>query len=131
MIRFLRDLLTPPKRIIEEIKNKEIVDKIYELMSVENLDELLVNPTFKLYILNVYHTTFDELLNNVLAIKLNKQLIAVNVHTYFKENRIRYKLERLKTLLETNDIDILIKNELNEILNSLLYLKDIANGKQS
>lgn len=131
MLSFLRDLLTPPKRIIEEIKNKDLVDKIYEILSVENLDELLTNPTFKLYILNVYHSTFDELLNNVLATRVNKQLIAVNVYSYFKDNRIKYKLERLKNILENNDIDILIKNELNEILNSLLYLKELADGKQS
>ena len=131
MLSFLRDLLTPPKRIIEEIKNKDLVDKIYEILSVENLDELLTNPTFKLYILNVYHSTFDELLNNVLATRVNKQLIAVNVYSYFKDNRIKYKLERLKNILENNDIDILIKNELNEILNSLLYLKELAGGKQS
>jgi hypothetical protein len=131
MLSFLRDLLTPPKRIIEEIKNKDLVDKIYEILSIENLDELLTNPTFKLYILNVYHSTFDELLNNVLATRVNKQIIAVNVYSYFKDNRIKYKLERLKNILENNDIDILIKNELNEILNSLLYLKELADGKQS
>lgn len=129
MFKFLKRLLSEPKIITPEIKNEDLITKINEVLSTSNLEEILSNPTSKIYILNVYHTTFDELLQNLLQKNSNRPLIATNVYSYFKGNNISYKFNRLKKHLETNDIDILIQNELTEVLDSILYLKEIHRGK--
>ena len=129
MFKFLKRLLSEPKIITPEIKNEDLITKINEVLSTSNLEEILFNPTSKIYILNVYHTTFDELLQNLLQKNSNRPLIATNVYSYFKGNNISYKFNRLKKHLETNDIDILIQNELTEVLDSILYLKEIHRGK--
>lgn len=121
-------LFTTTKVSINELKNKELVDKLYEAVSVQNLEDILFSPTNKIYILNVYNNNFDDFLSNILTKHAERSIISVNIFSYFndKEN-IQYKLKRCITILEQNKIDTKIEYEFNEIIETINYLQTLEN----
>lgn len=132
MLELLKKFFNSTQVIKSELKNQELIEKIYNIVYIENLDKILFSPVGKLYILNVYNNTFDDFLSNILS-KNNRELAAVNINSYFtdKEN-IQYKLKRIITILEKNDINVKVEYELNEIIEAvhfLKYLEEKENGK--
>jgi len=119
------------KKIIDNQKNSDLIIQINDVLNIDNLDELLVLPESSLLLLNVYHRTFNVFLNNLLQRRVQLSIISVNVYEYFKgnTNNIRNHFERILPLLETNEINIKIKEELNEIINMITFLNRLRNGK--
>jgi hypothetical protein len=123
MFKKLIKLFTTTKVSDIELKNKDLVDKIYDIINIENLEDVLFSPVNKIFILNVYNNNFDDFLSNILSKYSERSLISVNIFSYFtdKEN-IQYKLKRCIPILEQNNIDLRIAYEFNEILDTITYL---------
>jgi len=120
------------KKIITESKNKELIDKISEIAYFENLEKILSDPIFKLLILNVYYTSFEELLFNLLSKESNIEISSINIKYYFKGIKdINYKFKRIIPILENNELNTKVKSDLLELIYSIKYFIELEkkNGK--
>ena len=127
MLQLLKKLFEPKPKIKDETEyNKELIEKIYTTIYYEDLENIIFNPVNKLYLLNVYHGTFDDLLNNIFNKNSDRSIISVNVFSYFKtKDDIIYKLKKIIPILRDNKINVQVDYELNEILDSINFLKSI------
>ena len=135
MLQKLKKLIfkTPnkPKKTIEY--NKDIIERIYSILYIQNLPNLLLNPAYKILLLNVYHENFEYFINNILSSNLPSNLIAVNIDKYFiNKDNIQNSLKRAITLLSKQKVENKIILEFNEILNTLEYIvqKEEKNGRK-
>ena len=126
MIALFKKLFATTKISETELKNKDIIDKLNEVTYLENIENIIFSPSSKIYILNVYHDTFDDFLSDMLSNVSNRSIISVNIFAYFndKEN-VQYKLKRAITILETNKVNAKIEYEFNELVDSINYLKSL------
>jgi hypothetical protein len=90
------------------------------------LHELLNVPENKILILNVYYVTFENLLFNIVNKVDERQIASVNLYSYFNETKdVNYALKRIIPILEKNDINIKVKHDLEELINSIEFLTNI------
>lgn len=126
MFKRLKKILTTKSTIKLEVKNQELIDRLHEVIYIDDLDEILFSPINRLYMINTYNHTFEDFLNNLLT-KKERSLIAVNIYSYFKEKKnISYKLKRIIPILEQNEISINVQYELNEIIDAIEYLRSLG-----
>ena len=107
-------------------KNQLLIEKVQTLAYNENLHELLNVPENKILILNVYYVTFENLLFNIVNKVDERQIASVNLYSYFNETKdVNYALKRIIPILEKNDINIKVKHDLEELINSIEFLTNI------
>jgi hypothetical protein len=127
MLKFIKKIFAQNKSINPETKNIDLINHISSILYIDDLEELLRTPTAKLYILNVYNESFNSFIDNIL-LKRNKDLIAINVFSYFKNiTNLQLKLKRVIKILEENDIEIKIEYEFNEIIEFIKFIADLEN----
>lgn len=128
MLKFLRKIFTKDKIII--IENEELVSKISELIYYKDLDTLFFSPTNKLYLINMYTSNFGDLINNFYNKDLYRQLITINIYSYFYDTKlyIQSDLEKIyKCLLEYKPNSLII-HDLYELVNVFEYFKSLEDN---
>jgi hypothetical protein len=130
MFKHIKKLFHNSEKIVDGMTDMDLVASLKSLLDIEDLEVIISNPEAKLYLLSVYHPSFNELLSNILTKPTNSFLISVNVYSYFRDiNNLKNSIERLIPIVESNEISFKIQEELTEIVNSFLYLKELLDGK--
>ena len=127
MLGLFKKLFSSEKKIeTTTSKNQLLIEKVQILAYNENLHELLNVPENKILILNVYYVTFENLLFNIVNKVDERQIASVNLYSYFNETKdVNYALKRIIPILEKNDINIKVKHDLEELINSIEFLTNI------
>lgn len=109
-----------------ETKDNSTILKISNLAYQKDLQQLFYSPVNKLYVLNTYTDSFNDLLTNLANKSFHRPLIAVNIHSYFNNSTddIQYNLNRIAKYMQTNTINILLENDLLEIVSAFEYLTE-------
>lgn len=132
MFQLLTKILKPkPKLIPEETitYNEDLYNKLSELATYSNLNALFFSSTNKLYIINTYTNSFDDLLYNFFNTNLSRTLLASNIHSYFSNSKtdLQQQLTRLLTSLSTTKLSTYIEHDLYELFHTFEYLKSLEN----
>lgn len=127
MLGLFKKLFSSEKKIeTTTSKNQLLIEKVQTLAYNENLHELLNVPENKILILNVYYVSFENLLFNIVNKVDERQIASVNLYSYFNETKdVNYALKRIIPILEKNDINIKVKHDLEELINSIEFLTNI------
>lgn len=126
MLELLKNFFSNKEKTLIISSNQELIEKLYELQYEENLTQILNQPENKILVMNVYYTTFNDLLLNILNKADERQISSVNVYGYFKDiDNINHAIKRTIPLIEKNSINIKISHDLNEIFDSIKFLKTL------
>lgn len=127
MLGIFKKLFSSEKKIeTTTSKNQLLIEKVQTLAYNDNLHELINVPENKILILNVYYVTFENLLFNIVNKVDERQIASVNLYSYFNETKdVNYALKRIIPILEKNDINIKVKHDLEELINSIEFLMNI------
>lgn len=127
MLGLFKKLFSSEKKIeTTTSKNQLLIEKVQTLAYNDNLHELINVPENKILILNVYYVTFENLLFNIVNKVDERQIASVNLYSYFNETKdVNYALKRIIPILEKNDINIKVKHDLEELINSIEFLTNI------
>lgn len=127
MLQFLKKLYTPKEKIKDiNVLNVDITLKLNELLNC-SVNKLFFNPVSKLYIVNTYTVNFNDLLDNLYNNTFQRNLNAVNIHSYFLNSSvdIENNIEKILVHLPTLKINKLIEHDLYEIYNTFIDLKNL------
>lgn len=107
-----------------KIYNEDIVYRLYSITQYENLNAFLTDTVNRLYILNVYHSSFNDLLSNLVSKVTNQpSMSGVNIYSYFNGiNDPRLVLEKIIPILEKNNINMRVKYDLTELIECIEFL---------
>lgn len=131
MLKLLKKFFLNKEKILITPNNQELIEKLYELQYEETLIQIFNQPENKILLLNVYYVTFNELLLNILNKQDERQISSVNIYSYFKDiEDINYAIERIIPLIENNTINIKIIHDLNEIFDSVKFLKSLGENRE-
>lgn len=127
MLEIFKKLFSSEKKIVTTTsKNQLLIEKVQTLAYNDSLQEIINIPENKILILNVYYVSFNDLLFNIINKVDERQIASVNVFSYFKTTEdINYCLKRIIPILEQNDVNIKIKHDLEELINSIEFLMNI------
>ena len=126
MLDLLKKFFSKKEKTPVISNNQELIEKLYELQYEQNLIEILNKPENKILLLNVYYVTFNDLLLNILIKQDERQISSVNTYSYFKDvEDINYAIKRIIPLIEKNNINVKIIHDLNEIFDSVKFLKTL------
>lgn len=106
---------------------EELVSKLMEMAHYENLNALFYNPVSKLYLFNAYTADFNDLASNLYNNNFRKQIIAINIHSYFHNSKvdIQTDLEKIAKCLVTHKPNMLLQHDLYELVHAFEYLKSL------
>lgn len=127
MLQFLKKIYTPKEKIKDiNVLNIDITLKLNELLNC-SVNKLFFNPVSKLYIVNTYTVNFNDLLDNLYNNTFQRNLNAVNIHSYFLNSSvdIENNIEKILVHLPTLKINKLIEHDLYEIYNTFIDLKNL------
>lgn len=136
MLQFFKNLLKGrnfsliKSTITKEVTPEEVLlSKLLEMVHDENLNALFYNPVSKLLVINTYTADFNDLTSNLYNNNFRKQIIAINVHSYFHSSQVDIKsdLEKITKCLRTHKPNLLIQHDLDELVNTYEYLKKLEN----
>lgn len=121
-ISFLKPRI--PKEVTQE---EELMSKLLEMVHDENLNALFYNPVSKLYVINTYTADFNDLTSSLYNNNFRKQIIAINLHSYFHNSQVDIKtdLEKIAKCLRTHKPNLLIQHDLDELVNTYEYLRKL------
>jgi len=130
MLHFLKNLIKLKPTIETQSLNSTILEKLYTILYYKNIESLFINPVNKLYVLNTYTDSITSLLNNLPNRNFQSNLIAINIHSYFKDSNldIDNNLTRIIDYLKTNTVSNLLISDLNELYTAFEYLKELENN---
>lgn len=124
MLKLLKEFFYNNKKIPVISNNQELIEKLYELQYEENLIQIFNQPENKILLLNMYYVTFNDLLLNIINKQDERQISSVNIFSYFKDiNDVNYTIKRIIPIVENNEINIKIIHDLNELFDSVKFLK--------
>jgi len=108
-------------------EQEELYSKLIEMVYYENLQSLFYSPVNKLYLLNTYTSDFNDLSSNFYNTIFNRQIIAINIHSYFQNSKVDLKngLEKIAKCLREFMPNQQIQHDLYEIVNAFEYLKSL------
>lgn len=132
MLGLFKKLFSSEKKTTQSTsKNQILIEKVQTLAYNENLHELLNVPENKIMIVNVYYTSFEDLLFNLINKIDERQIASVNIFSYFKMTEdINYCLKRIIPILTENDINMKIKYDLEELVNTIEFLSNIGESNE-
>lgn len=112
------------------IQEDSLSNKLSEIIYNNDINKLFYTPVNKLYIINTYSSDFNDLIFNLPNTNFHKQIIAINIHSYFNNSKadIKSNLERVLKYIQTNKINKLIEHDLFEIINTFEYLNQLENN---
>lgn len=90
----------------------------------ERVIELFQDPVHKLYLLNTYTSSLDDLLRNIANKNLTRKINAVNCHSYFKQklDNLSIPFTRIADMLDDgNKLPSMIEHDLYEIIDAYDY----------
>jgi len=130
MLHFLKNLIKLKPTIETQTLNSLIIDKLYMLLYYKDIEKLFINPVNKLYVLNTYTDSITSLLNNLTNKNFKADLIAVNIHSYFKDSNldITNNISRVIDYLKTNTVSNFLISDLNELYTAFEYLVKLENS---
>jgi len=130
MLHFLKNLIKLKPTTETQILNSLIIDKLYMLLYYKDIEKLFINPVNKLYVLNTYTDSITSLLNNLTNKNFKADLIAVNIHSYFKDSNldITNNISRVIDYLKTNTVSNFLISDLNELYTAFEYLVKLENS---
>ena len=116
------------KQISAELTEEEqLVSKLMEMVYYEKLNELFYNPVNKLYMFNAYTSNFNDLTDNLYNGQFRRQIIAINIHSYFLGSKVDIKadIEKIAKCLKTHKPNVSLQHDLYEIVGAFEYLKSL------
>lgn len=127
MLGILKKLFASKEKTAQVVSNnQDLIEKLYNLTHDEKLTEIINRPHNKILLLNVYYVNFNDLLSSIISKTDERQIASVNVFSYFKDiDDINYTLKRIIPILETTVVNIKIIHDLNEIFDSIEFLRFI------
>lgn len=127
MLNFLKNLIKLKPTIEVQTLNADILDKLYRLLYYKDIESLFINPVNKLYVLNTYTDSITSLLNSLTNRNFKSNLIAVNIHSYFKDSNldINNNLTRITDYLKVNTVSNMLISDLNELYTAFEYLTEL------
>ncbi len=127
MFGILKKLFTSKIETAPVISNNhDLIEKLYNLIYDDNLVLRINKPESKILLLNVYYLTFGDLLLNIVSKTSERQIASVNFFSYFRDiDDLKYTLKRIIPILESTTVNVKIVHDLNEIIDSLDFLKSI------
>lgn len=127
MLELFKKLFSSEKKTTQTTsKNQELIEKVQTLAFTDNLVDIINEPHNKLLIMNVYYVSFEDLLFNLVSKVDERQIAAVNIYGYFKTTEdINYSLKRIVPILQENDINIKLKHDLEELVNTIEFLVNL------
>lgn len=76
--------------------------------------------------MNVYYVSFEDLLFNLVSKVDERQIAAVNIYGYFKTTEdVNYSLKRIIPILQENVINMKLKHDLEELVNTIEFLVNL------
>jgi hypothetical protein len=126
MLNFFKKLLQP-RVTVEITAEEELMYKLLDMVNDEHLNAVFYNPASKLYIVNTYTDDFNDLTGSFYNNNFRRQIIAINIHSYFLNSKVDIKtdLEKLAKCLKTHKPNMLIQHDLDELVNAYQYLKSL------
>lgn len=105
----------------------ELVAALEEVVQYPDLDKLLKNPVSKIYIINTYSTTYNDLGSMLVDKRYNRKIIAVNLHSYFngEEGLVGLGLKRVISFLKGNKCTAEAIHDLYEISRTIKHLIEL------
>lgn len=127
MLTLLKKLFSNKEKAPQVVSNNhELIEKLSELQYEEKLVDLFNRPENKLLLLNVYYSSFNDLLLNLINKTDDRQISSVNVYSYYKDTEdVNYSFKRIIPIVESNNINAKIVHDLNEIFDSVKFLKTL------
>ena len=131
MFSFLKKLLSPGPGLLKPedppVFHYSLHDKLMEMAAYPDLAQLFYSPVNKLYILNVYASTYGELMDHLISQEVNRPISAVSVFAFFNQAKVdlAYQFTRIATFSQTNKINQSAEHDLLEIYQTFLYFLDM------
>lgn len=121
-------LVKPRAAVVEETEQEQLLAKLLEMVQYANLNALFYNPASKLLVLNTYTADFNDLTTNLYNNNFRKQIIAINVHSYFLNSKvdIQSDMEKIVKCLKTHQPNMLLRHDLFEFVTAFEYLKSLG-----
>lgn len=128
MLSFLKKLFSVKS---DKIKPDEtdLIARLTEVINYDNLNELVYSSVNKLYLINTYSSDFNDLASNMYNKNYNRNIIAINIHSYFNNSRtdIAGDLSRILKCLKSYETNKLIEHDLFELVDLFTHLKQMEN----
>lgn len=120
MRSFLKKLFNPIPKLqptTTSTLNQELITQLTKLTNYSNLNQLFLSPINKIYVINTYTTSFNDLLSNLYSISLNRTIIAINLHSYFSNinSDISSQLTKLISHLSKTKLSSYIEHDLFQL----------------
>lgn len=119
--------LIKKQQVTEITQEEQLVSKLLEMVHFEKLNELFYNPVNKLYVFNMYTSDFGDLTENLYNSQFRRQIIAINIHSYFLNSKVDIKsdLEKITKCLKTHKPNVSLQHDLYELVEAFEYLKSM------
>jgi len=128
MLSFLKKIFNnKPAKITSD--DNDLISKLTEVINYDNLNQLVYSSVNKLYLVNTYSTDFNDLLTNMYNKNYNRNIIAINIHSYFNNSRIDIAgdFSRIIKCLKDYPTNKLVEHDLFELVELFNHLKELEN----
>jgi len=120
MHSFLKKLFNPIPKLqptTTSTLNQDLIVQLTRLSNYPNLNQLFLSPINKIYVINTYTTSFNDLLSNLYSTSLNRTIIAINLHSYFSNinSDISSQLTKLISHLSKTKLSSYIEHDLFQL----------------
>lgn len=120
MRSFLKKLFNPIPKLqptTTSTLNQDLIVQLTRLSNYPNLNQLFLSPINKIYVINTYTNSFNDLLSNLYSISLNRTIIAINLHSYFSNinSDISSQLTKLISHLSKTKLSSYIEHDLYQL----------------
>lgn len=127
MLGLFKKLFSSEKKTTQiTSKNQDLIEKVQTLAFDDNFINIINEPHNKLLIMNVYYVSFEDLLFNLVNKVDERQIASVNIYSYFKTTEdVNYCLKRIIPIIQDNDINMKLKHDLEELVNTIEFLVNL------
>lgn len=108
-------------------QEEQLMSKLLEMVHDDKVNEIFYNPVNKLYVFNTYTSDFNDLTSSLYNANFRRQIIAINIHSYFLNSKVDIKtdMEKIANCLRTHKPNMLLQHDLYELVNAYEYLKSL------
>lgn len=120
MRSFLKKLFNPIPKLQPTPSvtlNQDLIAQLTKLTQYPNLNQLFLSPINKIYVINTYTNSFNDLLSNLYSTTLNRSIIAINLHSYFSNmnSDISSQLTKLISHITKTKLSSYIEHDLYQL----------------
>lgn len=124
-LRLFRPVVQIRPETKEDSKENALSKRLKVLANNEERLIILFNdPVHKLYLLNTYSSSLDDLLRNIANKDFNRKINAVNCHSYFKNSidKLTLSFTRIADMLDNGHrLPSMIEHDIYEIIDAYDY----------